>query len=148
MAIDPNGLEVLERAQCLALLTTTMIGRVGLSTDALPTVLPVTFALVGDKIVIHANADTRLAGSLDNNVVAFEADGFQESTGRMWSVMARGVAMLGKAGDYDDEVAVSRLPTWGPVDTNTIVTIDLSVLTGRRTPGSITNGRSDEGWTL
>ena len=35
MSIDPNGLEILDRAQCLALLSTTSIGRIGVSMDAL-----------------------------------------------------------------------------------------------------------------
>lgn len=51
MEIDRNGFEVLDRDQCMALLATATLGRVGLSAGALPTVLPVNFLLQDDRIL-------------------------------------------------------------------------------------------------
>jgi hypothetical protein len=47
MEIDRNGLEVLSRHECLRLLGTATLGRIGVTSDALPTVLPVNFRFDG-----------------------------------------------------------------------------------------------------
>ena len=45
IVIDRNGLEVLDRDECLRLLGTATLGRVGITFGALPVVLPVNFRL-------------------------------------------------------------------------------------------------------
>jgi len=72
--VDCNGLEVLDRDQCMGLLAGVNLGRVALHTRALPVVLPVNFALAGDRIVFPTDRGTRLAAGTNEAVVAFEAD--------------------------------------------------------------------------
>ena len=50
MHIDRAGLRVLTREECLALLATAEIGRIAISARALPVILPVRFAMDGDRI--------------------------------------------------------------------------------------------------
>ena len=53
MEIDHDGLEVLSRTECLRLLRTAVVGRLALTTGALPTVLPVNFTMHGDDVVFQ-----------------------------------------------------------------------------------------------
>jgi uncharacterized protein len=90
MELDRNGLEVLERQDCLELLSTVPVGRVGLSMSALPVVLPVSFVVDGDRLVVRTSRGTKLDAALAGAVVAFEADDFDLCTGDAWSVLVRG----------------------------------------------------------
>ncbi len=75
MEIDRNGLEVLNREECLRLLRHATLGRVAITSGALPQVLPVNFRLFGDRIVFRTGLGTKLDAATSNNVVAFEVDG-------------------------------------------------------------------------
>src|SRR5271165_6636211 len=86
-------LEELTIAQCLALLTAGTVGRVGLSIDALPAVLPVNYVIHNGAIVFRTVPGTKLNAATEGAVVAFEVDSYGDPahpTG--WSVLARGVA--------------------------------------------------------
>lgn len=109
---DGGGAEVLDRAECLRLLGTALVGRVGATSGALPTVVPVRFDLVGEEIVLHPGSGPRLGVDLHGAVVAFEADAFDPRPGAWWSVVATGVARRreagpGGAGGADPVIAVS-----------------------------------------
>ena len=71
---DANGLEVLAADECLQLLRTQAVGRIGLSSGALPVVLPVHFAIVGDEIMLCARQGTTLDAATRKAIVAFEVD--------------------------------------------------------------------------
>ena len=90
MVHDRNGLEVLSRADCLALLASVQVGRVGVSIDALPTILPVNFGLDGDDIVFRTVRGTKLVEATRNAVIAFEADEVDAGTATGWSVVVTG----------------------------------------------------------
>lgn len=85
-----EGLEVLPRQECLRLLAPGGLGRVAVSVGALPTVLPVHFALVGEDVVFPAVSGGELDMAVRDAVVAFEADHIDPATG--WSVVVTGVA--------------------------------------------------------
>ncbi|MGH9177667.1 MAG: pyridoxamine 5'-phosphate oxidase family protein, partial [Acidimicrobiales bacterium] len=72
--LDRSGLEVLDRAECLRLLETAAVGRIGITVGALPVVLPVRFQLQGERIVFVATIGSTLEGATRDAVVAFEAD--------------------------------------------------------------------------
>ena len=74
MRLDQNGLEILDRDECLRLLAQAVIGRVGVSSGALPRVLPVNFRLDGGRILIRTARGTKLDAAAANAVVAFEVD--------------------------------------------------------------------------
>lgn len=82
----------LGRQECFGLLRSVEVGRIGLSVDALPIILPVNFRLHGEAIIIRSAPGTKLTTARRGNVVAFEAD-FTEADGSSgWSVLVRGTA--------------------------------------------------------
>jgi len=82
----------LDRHGCLGLLGTVSLGRVGLSADALPVIVPVGFTLVGERLVFRAQIDSQAVAALDGVVVAFEADHWDATSETGWSVLVQGPA--------------------------------------------------------
>jgi nitroimidazol reductase NimA-like FMN-containing flavoprotein (pyridoxamine 5'-phosphate oxidase superfamily) len=89
---DYDRLEELSDAECLALLRTVPVGRVGISVDALPVILPVNFVLHGRDLLFRTVAGTKLHAAIARAVVAFEADHYEGSSAEAWSVLVRGLA--------------------------------------------------------
>lgn len=137
MEVDRNGLEVLGRTECLALLATVTLGRIGLTSAALPTILPVNFRLVGDDIVVHTAAGTKLDAATRNAVVAFEADAMDPVEHTGWSVVVTGVAREA----VDDELAaLTRVPLarWAPLGDERVIAIAAQLISGRRITHGLT----------
>jgi nitroimidazol reductase NimA-like FMN-containing flavoprotein (pyridoxamine 5'-phosphate oxidase superfamily) len=131
MQVDEDGLEVLDHDECLRLLASRSFGRIGLSADALPTIVPVNYAVVDDQIVIRTRRGTQLARATRDAVVAFEVDEFDERTGTGWSVVIRGLAreLTDRAQDAPADAAL--LDRWHePEGRHVGVSIDL--VSGRR----------------
>ena len=66
MEVDRNGLEVLGRDDCLRLLALATLGRIGFTSGALPTVLPVSFHLDGERILVRTGRGSKLDAALQN----------------------------------------------------------------------------------
>lgn len=137
MQIDGNGLEVLEREECMRLLATATLGRIGLTSGALPTVLPVNFRVLGDRIFIRTGRGTKLEAATDRAVVAFEVDDFDGIEHSGWSVVVTGVAA-----EITDRDEVARLgdigvPRWAPTGEDRLVSITTELVSGRRLRGPI-----------
>jgi len=92
--VEPPILEYVPRHECLSLLATVPIGRVGLSVDALPVVLPVNFALVDGDIVFRTVNGTKFHAAAAGAVIAFEADGYEASGRSGWSVLVQGMSEI------------------------------------------------------
>ena len=90
--IDRNGLEVLDRAECLRLLSHQTLGRIAFTSAALPCVLPVHFHLHDDTILVRTRRGGRLDAALQDAVVAFEVDDLDLVAHAGWSVAVTGVA--------------------------------------------------------
>lgn len=86
-----TGLDVLDEAECVRLLGTETVGRLGVVIDNEPQVFPVNFALAGDDIVMHSEHGTKLMASLSGPVV-FEVEHLDQDTLSGWSVMVHGTA--------------------------------------------------------
>jgi nitroimidazol reductase NimA-like FMN-containing flavoprotein (pyridoxamine 5'-phosphate oxidase superfamily) len=132
MEVDRNGLEVLSRDACLRLLAATTLGRVGVSSGALPNVLPVNFRFDGRQILIRTGVGTKLDSAVDNAVVAFEVDEIDPVAHTGWSVMVTGMAReLTDAG----ELAVALTPPlarWAPGNEHRVIAISTELVSGRR----------------
>lgn len=130
--IDRNGLEVLDREQCLALLRRSSFGRVGLTVGALPTVLPVNYCVAGDEILIRTGTGTKLDAALRGAVVAFEVDDIDPVYHSGWSVVATGEVR--QVTDEDELRAAEGLPVtrWAPAGDEHLVAISTVMITGRR----------------
>ena len=61
MRRDRNGLEILGRDECQQLLASQFLGRIGVTVNALPVVLPVNYQLFDGQLIIQTERDTRLA---------------------------------------------------------------------------------------
>jgi nitroimidazol reductase NimA-like FMN-containing flavoprotein (pyridoxamine 5'-phosphate oxidase superfamily) len=133
--VDRNGFEVLPRAECFALLASVPIGRIGLSMAALPVVLPVNFAVDGERLVLRTVAGSKLDAALEGSVVAFEADRFDPSTGEAWSVLVRGSAGVVTDADQLTTLSGLSLDSWGADRGDQWVTISSDLVSGRRTRG-------------
>ena len=133
METDRNGLAVLDRTECLRLLASRTLGRIGLSADALPLVLPVNYRLVGGQIYVRTVRGTKLSAATCNAVVAFEVDDIAED-GTGWSVLVTGVAREVPDGDPAVAEAVRDAPVarWIAAQGSRLVSISLDMLSGRR----------------
>jgi len=130
--LDRNGLAVLEREECIALLGSVTVGRIAITSNALPVVLPVNFVLLDDRIVIRTSRGTKLDAATRNTVVAFEVDEIDmvEQTG--WSVLVTGVARELVAPDEIDEVSASPPARWAPGPDGRYIAISTDMISGRR----------------
>jgi uncharacterized protein len=138
--IDRNGLEVLDRDQCLALLASATLGRVGVSTGALPTVLPVNFLFHEGRILIRSGRGTKLDAALRDTVVAFEVDDFDPLDHSGWSVVVTGIATA--VTDAEELAAVDALPLprWAPGGNGHVVAISTELVSGRRLDRTASEG--------
>jgi uncharacterized protein len=126
--------EELNPQECLQLLASVPVGRVGVTIDALPAVLPVNFVVSDGAIVFRTIPGTKLDAATAGAVVAFEVDavGSKEQPGG-WSVLVRGVAR--PLTDPDQLAVAGTLPleSWawdGGADR--FIRIEPTLLTGRR----------------
>ena len=132
MEVDRNGLEVLGRDTCLRLLATATLGRVGVSIDALPRVLPVNFRFDGRQILIRTGMGTKLDAAANDAVVAFEVDEIDPVAHTGWSVMVTGMA---RELTDPDELAAAQTPPlarWASGDDHRVIAISTELVSGRR----------------
>ena len=132
MEVDRNGLEVLSREECLALLGTATLGRVAVTTKALPTIVPVNFRFDGRDVLIRTGRGTKLDAATRNAVVAFETDEIEPERKVGWSVAITGVAR--EVTDPDEVAAAQQLhlERWAPGPDHRLVAISTDVVSGRR----------------
>jgi nitroimidazol reductase NimA-like FMN-containing flavoprotein (pyridoxamine 5'-phosphate oxidase superfamily) len=127
-------MEELTRAQCLELMTTMPVGRIGVSLRALPVILPVNFVLVGENIVIRTIPGTKLDAATANAVVAFEVDSYAPDGTTGWSVLVQGVSS--EITDPRELLALAGIPlrAWALDDriATRLVRIESSFISGRR----------------
>lgn len=139
--IDRNGLEVLDRAECIRLLHTVSLGRIGITTGALPTILPINFRVDGDRILFRTGVGTKLDAATRSAVVAFEVDDFDPMYHSGWSVVVTGIAR--EVEDPDDRAAYTT-PRWAPGQSERLVEVSIDKVSGRRLDGF----QLQSGWAL
>jgi uncharacterized protein len=131
MTPDALSLELLSRSECVRLLTRTQVGRVVFTVAALPAVIPVTFAVLDDAVVMCTAPDGRLAAAADGGVLTFEIDEIDLSSRTGWSVVVTGLAEL-----VTDSLTRSRIhgavAPWAPGHLDVFIRLPLTVVTGRR----------------
>lgn len=130
MEVDRHGLEVLSRDECLRLLREATLGRIAITSGALPTILPVNFSLAEDQILFRTARGTKLDAATENAVVAFEVDEMHPMGHDGWSVVVTGVARE-VTGDAIAAVA-GPIPRWAPEHDGRVVAISLDLVSGRR----------------
>ncbi|BBZ17594.1 pyridoxamine 5'-phosphate oxidase family protein [Mycolicibacterium gadium] len=129
---NTQGLDVLNRRQCLDLLQGVRVGRLVFTEDALPAIQPVNFRMWRDDVVIRVAGGAKLAAACDNLVVAFEADELDADLRAGWSVTVVGHAQPITAVDDLVEVAGTFLRPWVQGPRDHFIRIRTEKITGRR----------------
>lgn len=130
---DANGLEVLPSEECLRLLRSRSLGRLGLSVDALPTILPVSYAVLGDEIIIRTGRGTKLSVATRDAVVAFEVDEIDPATALGWSVVVQGRAREVMGSPALDDDGDARLDRWlDGSERHRHVAVSIDLISGRQ----------------
>ena len=133
---DHAGLEILPFDKCLQLLATVPVGRVSFFADGEIVVLPVNHAVDGQDPVFCTARGSKLSTAQDQNLVAFEADEYDERTRSGWSVLVNGRAQA-----VYEEAEIQRLnhlglyPWIAAVDRPFWIRIRPTSISGRQTPG-------------
>jgi uncharacterized protein len=125
------AVEELSPGTCASLLRRHSFGRIGLSVDALPVVLPVNYALDGDRIILRTGYGTKLAAALRNAVVCFEIDAVDHVGGTGWSVLVTGVASE-LTGAAAAAAAALPLESWTQQPDDRFIAISIDMVSGRR----------------
>ncbi len=128
-----GSMEELDEAECLRLLASTTVGRVGFVVDGRPLVLPVNYAVDGHTVVFRTGEGTVLNRTA-LQMIAFEVDKIDDETHTGWSVLAQGVAQdVGTAIDArSEQLRQLALVTWAPDRRDRWFRLDADTLTGRR----------------
>lgn len=101
---DHAGLEILAFDECLRLLASVPVGRVGFFSDGEVVILPVNHLVDGHDPVFRTARGSKLSAAEGHNVVAFEADDYDEQSRSGWSVV-----VTGRAEAVYEESEVQRL---------------------------------------
>ncbi len=128
-----HGLARLSREQCLALFAGATLGRVGISVDALPAILPVTIALLDDRVVFRTIPGTKLDYAAVGSILAVEADRYDPATGEGWSVLVRGIASVLTEATLISRARALLAHSWiGDASAEHYVGVNCDLVTGRR----------------
>ena len=134
-ATDHAGLVVLSFDECLKLMASTGVGRVAFLADGEIEVLPVNYTVEGARIAFRSAAGSKLEAAVEQAVVAFEVDGYDESERTGWSVVIKGRAEV-----VSDRNVIARLELSGlkPYATSVPkpewVVVHPTSITGRQVP--------------
>lgn len=133
MAADIARLKDLLPHDCLGLLATVRVGRVGIAAGEAPLILPVNFIVLGESVVFRTVPGTKLEAATARAAISFEADDYASDGTWGWSVLLHGTASEMAAGPERDSMRVALLRAWafhhGAADR--IVRIDPTSVTGR-----------------
>lgn len=119
-------LTTLDTAECRLLLGTRRFGRVGWNSAAGVQILPVSYGIVDDLIVIRTQAGSPLAELVRPLEVSFQVDDLDDETSTGWSVLVHGTS----------GAPVSALPDnmpkpWAPGDRPIVIGIAVDHYAGR-----------------
>ncbi len=137
METGSNALEVLGEEECLDLLASGEIGRVGVVVDGQPLIFPVNYVIDGRFVVVHTDLGPMLSGA-SQSPVAFEVDSFETATRSGWSVLVQGMANdVTDAMDHSSEhLQTVGVSPWAPGPRPRLLRISATKVTGRRFRGA------------
>jgi nitroimidazol reductase NimA-like FMN-containing flavoprotein (pyridoxamine 5'-phosphate oxidase superfamily) len=125
----------LSRGECIRALERVRVGRVGITSKALPHIVPVNFVVFDNAVYFRTTTGTKLAAATFEAIVAFQADAYAPDGSAGWSVLVIGPC---HRVDEDTETvadsgALDELEAWPLGDrARHTVRIDLDKVTGRR----------------
>lgn len=125
-------LEKLPTRECLRLLRSRELGRVGFEFAKGPVILPVNYRVIANGIVFRAAPGTTLSAALTRARVAFEVDDADPSGRSGWSVL-----VVGQATELRDDKSVRQaqqlgVSPWAPGEHDHFVVVPVDEISGRR----------------
>ena len=87
--------------RCWELLATASVGRLALSVQALPVILPVQYYVSGHRLAVCLGHHSIPARSLNETIIAFAADAIDPAARSGWSVQIQGRSSLPRLGGFD-----------------------------------------------
>jgi uncharacterized protein len=123
--------KVLPYHDCVALLGATQVGRVVFTLGALPAIVPVTFAVQRDALIVFTTADTQVAGAANRGVIAFEVDDVDPVTRTGWSVVVTGIAETVTDPCERARIHADSAP-WIPGPNDVLIRLPFTLVAGRR----------------
>src|ERR1022692_2407023 len=84
---------ILTKSECFERLSQVSLGRIAISIDALPVILPVHFVLSDESVLFPTVTGSILDSATTGTVVAFQADAQESLSGDFWSVLLQGIAL-------------------------------------------------------
>jgi len=121
---------MLNEPTCRRLLEIEKVGRLGLSVDSLPVILPVNYTVHNSSIVFRSEEGVKVRAARQSTVACFEVDGFDRFEHSGWSVLATGRLSLVP----DDKAELyEHLPVvpWGLSGESHFVELSVELLAGR-----------------
>ena len=131
-------LEELDEAECLRLIASGGVGRIGYSGRYGPTVMPVNYRLYEGTIVFRTAQDSATDEDLRTGIanaefkVAFEIDDFDTAARTGWSVLIQGSAHHVESEAERAAVAGAGVDPWAGGDRQLFLRIIPTRVTGRR----------------
>lgn len=118
--------------ECLTLLSDHGVGRIAVTTNEGPAILPVNYDIV-DGTVVFRTAPASAPSLAAEREVAFEVDRIDEALSEGWSVLVRGAAAeVTDAGTVLDLQARAHTRPWAGGDRQVWMRIQPARITGRR----------------
>lgn len=127
-----DQMEILDESECLRLLGSAQVGRLGIAIMNVPDIFPVNFLVDEGTVVFRTAEGTKFAAAVLGTAVAFEVDGYDPDAGEAWSVVVKGQAV--EIEDMYELFDVEELPLfpWHKSPKSRFVRIQSTEITGRR----------------
>jgi uncharacterized protein len=123
-------LEVLSSSECRSLLAGASLGRVGVTVNALPVILPVAYLVDADIVWFFTEAGTKLHAASSNAVIAFEVDSLNDQEG--WSVLVIGRSFFCNDKSVGTKLRGAGLKALAPGIRSDLVGVSIQHVSGRR----------------
>jgi hypothetical protein len=136
-------IQSLTREECLARLSHQRVGRVSVSKDALPLIVPVIYVRDGSDLVFRSPLDAAFAKLCDHAVIAFEVDGLSVVGDTGWSVHVVGVASM-LTGAEELRQRGSGMPTEAGLETHRTVRMGIERVSGQQIATRSTTAKAVE----
>ena len=127
-----RGVAYLEANDCWALLRSHEVGRLAVSIGDRPDIFPINYVVDHGTVVFRTAEGTKLAGAIEGEAVAFEADGYEPDSGEAWSVVVKGHAEeISRGPELLDTAGLPLFP-WHATPKQRFVRIVPDEISGRR----------------
>lgn len=123
---------VIDEDECLALLTSTTVGRIGFVHDGRIEIIPVNYRVHGRDILVRTRADGILSALPEQPDAAFEVDHHDDLGGTAWSVLMSGRVETMTSEEAEAVPATRRHVVWAGDERTLWLRYVADRITGRR----------------